>query len=58
MQGFVYYHLIHVTFIKNKDLLHFALCFKYDFITGAHVVDIYISRNMMDSHHLISITQK
>ena len=40
---------IHVTFIKNKDLLHFTLCFKYDFITDAHVVDIHTSEHTMDS---------
>ena len=42
MQGFIYYHLFHVTFIKNKDLLQFTFCFKYDFI----------SRHMMDSPSL------
>ena len=52
MQGFMpTITSFHVTFIKNKDLLYFTLCFKYDFITGAHVVDgnIHISRHMMDS---------
>ena len=33
MQGFVFYYLVHVTFIKNKDLLYFyplfqVVCYK------------------------------